>query len=964
VAQELSRPLASTDTRARINWRQGSPPEVVAVKFLTGHGERAVNVLVAVLLVASLAGPFVATAAAVPSGMVTIPDANVSEDVPVGSDAPINASRLEGNVMASEHAETLRVVVTTPNRASDYLDNGSVAGSSGSLTLVLKDDTHSEGRRVAIGAEAVRDALGYTPERVYGTHEDGSKWSRPVEYEAGMLVFEVPHFSSNSITFSGEVSINGTYPDGSTVSYEVSSLDSVSNLSVNVTGSTASEWDNETASGLSPSGSTAISLAGDLEPVGPNGGEPELYIEEQPDLDEGLIETRGDGATDGFDGNVELWGDTASNDPISTEVQIKPTQDMTLDSLGFFLSYTGDAGSTVDVYLAQETPDGDYAEGTLVNDGWDPSWSNNRAIVPIEETQLTAEKNYTVAFVTQSSDGDGTADATQTRLDVSAPNVWMWNNAGTGAYSAYANVTLNPSAGISSLSVSDGNGLSKSIGDLNDTETTTVPFDVTTSSTTLDLSGSGAGSVDVTLRVKERSQTVDPVVSVNGHKTRYNGTLADRATAQLDMNESWVVSGTNTIDISVGDGSLSADAPTPSVALNYTHAAADKQSVDFTGEKWRESYNVSKTFASDRTSATLTIPFEGNVVGIPNIEKRVNGGTWSEVSQDAYTLNDTTLTVDLGSVSGGDTVELRTTGRKVNPVNADITVVEPTVMGDRLDTKFRIDSWSTDAHISVGSTPDGERVHYVYKESWSNADPYSKVTGDGYNFVYLPAASSGDEARISTIPVRVNPTSGGVRLSVDEPRTEEPQFNVRPGAQEGDSVEFTYLTASDDTHYVLKSKTNDVVHDDGTANSPLTLEDDDSAETLVFLKDPVSSDSGVVGPVDVGGDSGDPLSSPTVVVIAWGLLTAGFYVMHRRIGGPSGVRVPFVGAVPFPGGVITAVGSVGSGLLILEFYSGRVSKALAGVIESVGPIAGIAAVGIVVWWAYNQFRGRPVVIQE
>jgi hypothetical protein len=62
--------------------------------------------------------------------------------------------------------------------------------------------------------------------------------------------------------------------------------------------------------------------------------------------------------------------------------------------------------------------------------------------------------------------------------------------------------------------------------------------------------------------------------------------------------------------------------------------------------------------------------------------------------------------------------------------------------------------------------------------------------------------------------------------------------------------------------------------------------------------------------------------------------------------------------------VITPLGSLGSGVLIIEIFSGRISEALAGVISSIGPIAGIAAVGIAVWWAYNQIRGRPVVINQ
>jgi len=217
---------------------------------------------------------------------------------------------------------------------------------------------------------------------------------------------------------------------------------------------------------------------------------------------------------------------------------------------------------------------------------------------------------------------------------------------------------------------------------------------------------------------------------------------------------------------------------------------------------------------------------------------------------------------------------------------------------------------------------------------------------------------------VRTIPVTVRPASGEVEVSVREPSTTEPQFSVSPGVQDGDTVEFTYLNASDDTHYVLRSMTRGIVVDDGTANSPLTLEDDDSDETLVFELDPVSNDegSGVVGPVDVpSGDS--PLSSPTVVVIAWGLLTAGFFLLQRRLGeGAKGVRVPVVGEVRLPGGLILWVGSIGSGVLIIEFWSGRVSKALGGVISSIGPLAGIAAIGVGVWWAYNQFRNRPIVV--
>mgnify|MGYP002124911312 CR=1 FL=1 len=867
------------------------------------------SVFIAVLLVASLAGPFVSVGAAVPSGMVTVPDANVSEDVPVGSDPEINASRLEGNVMASEHGESLQVVVTTPDRASDYLENGSVAGSSGSLALVLKDDTHSEGRRVAIGAEAVREALGYTPQRVYGTHEDGSKWSRAVEYEAGMLVFHVPHFSSNTITFSGEVSISGMHADGSTVTYDLADVDTTTDPNITLTGALATETETESKT-LSPDNTLSTSLAGNAEPLGPDGsGDPEVTIT-----------------------------------PKTTVLDVNPSGD------SYSLSDSELPDRELNTIVAAGMTEGSYGDGTRT---FTVEITVDGTVVGSKDFSMDSGTpwEYKVDGLAISSPSSATMTITSGTADAHLEDDDEFHDA----------YTQQNADGSGSISADTGQSVSF---DTSTGQSVTKQMDLSTATSSLSVSSNG-GDYDLSVSYTERTETVDPSVSVNGEvQASFSGVLADGSTANFTGNNSVLQSGTNTVNVSVGDGSLSGDAPTPSVDLNYTHDAQDKQSVNFTANKWSESYNVSKTFASDRSSANLTIPFAGEVVGIENIEKRVNGGTWSTVSQDSYSLKGTKLTVDIGPVNGGDTVEVRTTGRRVNVIGGSITVTEPTVKGDRLDTKIRLDSWSTDSHISVGATPDARRVHYAYQESWSNADPYSKITADGYNYVYLPAAESGGEARISTIPVSVNPTSGEVRLSVNEPRTEEPQFSVRPGDQEGDTVEYTYITASDGTHYVLKSKTNDVVRADGTANSPLTLEDDDSAETLVFLKDTVSSDSGPVGPVDVGGDSGDPLSSPTVVVMAWGLLTAGFYVMHRRIGGPSGLRIPFVGAVPFPGGVITAVGSVGSGLLILEFYSGRVSKALAGVIESIGPIAGIAAVGIAVWWAYNQFRGRPVVINS
>lgn len=226
------------------------------------------------------------------------------------------------------------------------------------------------------------------------------------------------------------------------------------------------------------------------------------------------------------------------------------------------------------------------------------------------------------------------------------------------------------------------------------------------------------------------------------------------------------------------------------------------------------------------------------------------------MSSSNYNLDGTTLTVQLGDLAAGDKVEVRTTGRKVTVTNGAITVLDATKTGNRLDTKIQIDSWSSDAHIGLGGSPDARRIHYAYKESWSSPNEYTRFKDSGAQQLYLPNAQAGGDARISTIPVKTTVQSGDAEIKVPNPKTSEPEFTVSPGATSGDTVEYTFVSAKDDTKYLLWSETNGIQRDSGTANSPLTLEDDDSAETLVFLLDDGTSTSsdgggggGVFGPV-------------------------------------------------------------------------------------------------------------------
>ncbi len=99
---------------------------------------RLLAVSFALLLVGVAVGP--ALVAAAPSGFVNIPDEQITEDLPSDYSGDLRAADLRGSTLASSNASTTEVVVTTPDRAGQYLDgDGSVVGT-GDVALVLRDD--------------------------------------------------------------------------------------------------------------------------------------------------------------------------------------------------------------------------------------------------------------------------------------------------------------------------------------------------------------------------------------------------------------------------------------------------------------------------------------------------------------------------------------------------------------------------------------------------------------------------------------------------------------------------------------------------------------------------------------------------------------------------------------------------------------------------------------------------------
>ncbi|RDZ43957.1 hypothetical protein C5B86_10090 [Haloferax sp. Atlit-19N] len=860
--------------------------------------------LVAMILVSTLA-PFVGVATAAPSGLVGVPDANVSEDFPVGTNPPLRAADLEGSVMASDHAESLEVIATTPGRASGYVNGTTVGG--GEVVLVLRDDVHSTGRTVAIDAGAVRDALGYTPERIYGTHDDGSEWSSPVRYDAGLLLFDVAHFSSNVVTFSGDISVNAFgATNGSTISYSVNSVDAVSNFTALVEGSRSTETESETFS-VEGGSSAAISFASDLADSASITATPVARV-----FNKGGYHLSG--------------GETATKTLDVSDVSY-------LEKVRVDVQDTGsDIGSSVEVRLEEADGTVITTTGTTLSAGYSGSTQTRYF-----DTDVSAYDSVNIVFDFNDYQSGETADGDNIRVD-------------TGTSTDAMTITA------------DGDGGSFSVGSTTTQQSGSIELSPSTST----ISASGSGKLDVTINYTEVSLTRNPTIIINNHSTGFTGTLSEGQTANLSVNESWVQSGENNIGFRVGNGSVSDDAPTPSVNLSLAHTAHDQQSVSYESSKWRESYNVTKTFTGDQTGVTLSIPFAGNVAQIRSIEKRHNSGSWSTVTPADYDFDGTSLVVDMGSVSGGDSVSLRARGQRLVVSNGSLTVTDPTPLGERLDSEVRLDSWANDSYLSLGGSPDETRLHYTYNESFGDSE-YDEVTATGYHRLHLPEASASSTFRVSTVPVRVDVATGEARFRVTEPSTTEPKISVMPGEHFGDGVSFEFLAPSAGDTYLLYSTTKGTQRDSVLAGETVSLVDDDSKEILHIRKsastESESSGSGFFGSgggsvTDVANDyvPAMPVLNPGLVAALVLVIVAGAVAYTERR--TSSTRSKPVYERPLVLLALVVAAFIGILLISPESITGPVKSALDTALPLASVLGVMLAVGGLGYWWYTRRQTR------
>lgn len=225
--------------------------------------------LAALLLVSPFALAGTSLGAATPDDHADVPTSNIDPPSPDPGDPGIP----DGVPTVAEQWD-----VSATHHAGD-LDISLGYDSSGTFVLTATDDVNSIGRQVALNATALEHAVGYKPQTAYGVHDSGERWDSPISYQNNLAVIDVPHFSTNEITFNGTISITATDAnDGAQWTYEVNNLDATDTYNITATGIENTHSETESITKGSDGDTLSLSVAGNADPTGPSNNNPEITV--------------------------------------------------------------------------------------------------------------------------------------------------------------------------------------------------------------------------------------------------------------------------------------------------------------------------------------------------------------------------------------------------------------------------------------------------------------------------------------------------------------------------------------------------------------------------------------------------------------------------------------------------------------------------------------------------------------
>ena len=792
--------------------------------------------LAAVLLFAAVAlGP------AAPLGGDTGPVDNGTEPVVGTTYEPVDDGEYR-NVVTSRLGSLTSDAPPAPNEVRTSAGSQTMSVETtvrdGEPAIVLEDDRTHDGRWVAIETSWFDEHVGEVPEAAYIEHEDGGEYASPIETRGGEAAFYVQGFSTNTVTFSGEFTISATATDGDSLTYNAT--DGGDDLVINATGVDNTGTGKSLTRSFGPGLSDSFTVGGNTKPQNAT-----------VEIDEA---------------EPSATGDEPVSETLRSGDQIVRTVNVTGELSHIDLNYDESAysgGSYVEIRVAE----GDVGSNVQ---------SNYKEVenVGVDSTGSPARFDF-------STIGGYTENQTLT-IGITFGN--------------HANDL--PITSMDVVPGGDSLDLSGEIGSSSISTTSSTTESVSLSPGENNISLSGSGYANVNLNWQERTVTTDPIVELNGNTVSYDGTLNDGETVELAANDSWIAEGENTVTVSVGDGTLSAGSPTPQVALDYQHDVSKSRTIDYTGEAFSERYAVSESWNEDTENASLTIPWASDrVISLRSVSvehRDGSGNVVQTIESPTYAFENGSVVVELGDVQSGWETTVSATGSKVQVDNADLTVLEPTDQGEDLNSTIRLGNPGDDVYLRVGGTEQGQQLHYLANTSW-DATEASRISADGTNEIRIPNAPDNGETTLRTLPVAFDVNSGAVDVDVPEDRvnTAEPVYRIGPGEQVGDSYDVTFTEAADGQPYVLYDETDEIVLDQGLAESPLTLSATapEKPHVIQFREDDgTASGSGDGGLGSVGGGAGPMVTNPRPFSALTGLIP-GPGVIVALLGGGVGLAV-------------------------------------------------------------------------
>jgi len=436
------------------------------------------------------------------------------------------------------------------------------------------------------------------------------------------------------------------------------------------------------------------------------------------------------------------------------------------------------------------------------------------------------------------------------------------------------------------------------------------PIDLTTGETNIGVSYGGSDDdLSYVVEWDATTQTRDLSVSINGQTADHDGTLDDGETVDLDVDESWIESGTNTVEVGVNDPD---EGPVGQVDLDYSHSTTgDAHSSSIDSTEWSEDKTVERSFSSDRDDVEIEIPLDDRVVDVRSVDVLIDD---SEISAD-YDVDGTDLTVDVGEVFEDETVEIEVESRKVSVDNGEIEIIDPTVEGDRLDTEVEVVDVEDDLRIDVSGTQtvdEDERLIWTDNESY-DPDTSSIIGSDDSQILSTNANSGSTFTAVSTDVIGPTVSSGTATITDIEESDDELGFSV----DKSDSISVFGLGYDRIGYHGLISE------DDRLVDEGDTHVETRDAGTFVVEEGEQSS---LVGGISSPGDAGETLLGiPLFIWLIGGVVggVAGAAAVSRRVGTEPDDRLSVaVFGIASTGVVVVAAELVTPYSLVDTFVSG------------------------------------------